>query len=379
MRRHDVVRTPPRWAERLLRWSLAPDERAAVLGDVQEEFAALADQSPARATRWYWRQTLVSVIPNIARQIRNQWAEARQVVDEQDRRGRRRRLIGGLAWIGFCGVLFGALATANPRHADDWREALVIVAVPGLLATISSRYRAIGVRSSSSVRGRVFAILNLAQAGLMLLHRTPGLLYALWAMLIVLWMWPRAMWPFRRTLAVRGYSVRSPNAAFRSRFDQPCATVVVPPEAWAMSPLLVGTAGEPLIPATPPAANWMFKPVPRGFASDASLHLFTVVNANPEGMHGTLEIRRADATRALAAIPATVRRATPQLPFRLPYGIDSDSEPPLLSTSPMSELDVNVSLAGLGEGKYNVRLAATSPEGSATQDAEIVIWAGVTW
>jgi hypothetical protein len=102
-----------------------------------------------------------------------------------------------------------------------------------------------------------------------------------------------------------------------------------------------------------------------------------VVNASPEGMRGTLEIRRADSARALETIPATVRPATPQLPFRLPYGIDSDSEPPMLPTSPMSELDVSVSLAGLGQGTYSVRLTAISPEGSATQDAEIVVWAGV--
>jgi hypothetical protein len=142
-----------------------------------------------------------------------------------------------------------------------------------------------------------------------------------------------------------------------------------------MSPLLVGTDGARLIPAKPPAADWMFKPLPRGFASDTSLRLFTVVNANPEGLHGTLEIRRAGESRILATIPVSGTPATPQLPFRLPYGIDVDSEPPLLPPSPMSELNVSVSLAGLREGSYNLRLTATSPEGSVTDDAEIVVWA----
>lgn len=47
---------PPDLAERLLRWSLADDERDAVLGDMQEEFAVIARVSPARAARWYWSQ-----------------------------------------------------------------------------------------------------------------------------------------------------------------------------------------------------------------------------------------------------------------------------------------------------------------------------------
>ena len=127
----DVVPTPPRWAERLLRWSLAPDERAAVLGDVQEEFAAIADHDPAQAVRWYWLQTLTSVVPNIARQIRNQWAEARQVINEEDQRARRRRLIGGASWTVLMGLVFGLLASRYPARADDWLEGGLLLASTG--------------------------------------------------------------------------------------------------------------------------------------------------------------------------------------------------------------------------------------------------------
>jgi hypothetical protein len=60
----------PRLAERLLTWSLAPDERAAVLGDLAEEFSERADWTggPA-ARRWYWRQALSSIPPNAHRRF----------------------------------------------------------------------------------------------------------------------------------------------------------------------------------------------------------------------------------------------------------------------------------------------------------------------
>src|SRR6202022_573828 len=55
---HDEL---PRRTERLVKWSLAPWERAAVLGDMQEEFHYLSHASGHRlARRWYWRQSALS-------------------------------------------------------------------------------------------------------------------------------------------------------------------------------------------------------------------------------------------------------------------------------------------------------------------------------
>ena len=49
----DALMFPPRIAEWLLTCSLAPSERAAVLGDLQEEFATLTEERgpEARETR----------------------------------------------------------------------------------------------------------------------------------------------------------------------------------------------------------------------------------------------------------------------------------------------------------------------------------------
>ncbi len=63
---------PPRLAERLLTWSLSPDERAAVLGDLAEEFSERTDwTNSSAARRWYWRQALTSIPPNALRRLRH--------------------------------------------------------------------------------------------------------------------------------------------------------------------------------------------------------------------------------------------------------------------------------------------------------------------
>ena len=61
---------PPRLAEWLLARSLAPDERDAILGDLLEELDELAREAdPAAAARWYWRQTIASMGPNLRRRL----------------------------------------------------------------------------------------------------------------------------------------------------------------------------------------------------------------------------------------------------------------------------------------------------------------------
>jgi predicted permease len=58
--------------------SLVERDRIAVLGDLAEEFSALAAQDGVRAARrWYWRQTLASLTPNLRRRLQRH-APARQ-------------------------------------------------------------------------------------------------------------------------------------------------------------------------------------------------------------------------------------------------------------------------------------------------------------
>ena len=57
---------PPRLARLLIRLTAPPSWRAAQLGDLQEELEERAATPEGGAHRWYWRQALGSVVPNLA-------------------------------------------------------------------------------------------------------------------------------------------------------------------------------------------------------------------------------------------------------------------------------------------------------------------------
>jgi len=62
---------PPRLLERVVAASLAPEERAVVLGDLHEEFTGIQSRAGRRAAiRWYCRQTVTSLGPNLVRRAR---------------------------------------------------------------------------------------------------------------------------------------------------------------------------------------------------------------------------------------------------------------------------------------------------------------------
>src|SRR5580704_4213834 len=106
--------TPPHWAERLLRWSLSPVDRPAVLGDMQEEFSTLAASDPRAAVRWYWRQTITSLLPNAGRRLRQRWVAVRRITDEADR-NRRRGLRRLGCWMMALGAFLGGTSWAMER------------------------------------------------------------------------------------------------------------------------------------------------------------------------------------------------------------------------------------------------------------------------
>ena len=57
---------PPAMAEWLMSLSCAHVERDAVLGDLEESFHKVAAAAGRRtACRWYWRQTVASVMSNL--------------------------------------------------------------------------------------------------------------------------------------------------------------------------------------------------------------------------------------------------------------------------------------------------------------------------
>src|SRR6516165_10521728 len=106
---------PPR-AERLVRWSLAPWERHAILGDLQEEAGTIAATNGGLAARrWYWRQAIWSVWPNVVRRLKG---------DERRLQAFHSSLGLLVAWICLALLqIFGRAASREPHAfiaASSW-------------------------------------------------------------------------------------------------------------------------------------------------------------------------------------------------------------------------------------------------------------------
>ncbi len=76
-----MTRSPPRLYQVLAHLSAAPVDRDPILGDLQEEFEERADRDPAEARRWYRRQVLGSLGPNLRRRM--QLVRNRRIGDRQ--------------------------------------------------------------------------------------------------------------------------------------------------------------------------------------------------------------------------------------------------------------------------------------------------------
>jgi len=63
-----IVRPPPLAAWLAVR-RIAPEDREFALGDLDEDFQAIASRSPAAARRWYWREVLRGVLTHRRRQV----------------------------------------------------------------------------------------------------------------------------------------------------------------------------------------------------------------------------------------------------------------------------------------------------------------------
>ena len=64
------TQTPPRIAQLLLRASTPARDRAVILGDLQEEYLEICGtRGRGVARRWYWRQSLGSIVPGLGRKL----------------------------------------------------------------------------------------------------------------------------------------------------------------------------------------------------------------------------------------------------------------------------------------------------------------------
>jgi hypothetical protein len=354
----------PRLAERLLTWSLAAADREAVLGDLQEEFAALAAASGlSAARRWYWTQTLTSVLPNLLRRIRGERQLRRLQESDSDRMMRRSMrtaslwMLGApvalfaLAWlwnldlypavggIAFTSALFGLvllIGTLSPR--------------PNLDPATAARNR----QRNSLFWGLMFGtdfpriLLDPAYHEITRRFHMAGLLLA---MTVVLW--PKRYWPFAVPEAPPFVPrVRTPFAGTERVSDGTlCLTTEVPQRPAGIGSLILGRAEDPRIV------------ISRVFQRSDAVRLFAAMGEGPAPIRAAVELldRRRN---VVATIPA------PILPAVLVNDADQGQD---RSRKQAAQIDVILPLASLIPGAYSVRLTATDGASTSEKDTEFIV------
>jgi hypothetical protein len=197
---------PPRVGERLLAWSLSHADRDVVLGDLQEEFAAMSAKSgSARAVAWYWTQTLTSIGPNYVRQISGNLHRRRSEELESDRmmRGSVRKVSLGMLSVPI--ALWVLVWSSGQREDVSFVFAIgALSGYFGLLLFLDSFLPKRPMRVAAARRGQLFRWLWLFSAfGFFTLYPAhPRLLrdlnrFELLAAAAVLF-WPKHRWPIAR-------------------------------------------------------------------------------------------------------------------------------------------------------------------------------------
>jgi hypothetical protein len=365
---------PPALAERIVRASLAPVDRQAVMGDLQEEFAVLeARGGRAAASRWYWFQTAASLGPNLARRLQHAWRSQRADGGSADARRRQwmRRLGAGLFSLALTGI-----AAARLAHADDpdVRALAVRTIVFGLGLLGFSFFRADYVEAESHFRWRLFAgVMSAAY-----LSRFVGLISdsavtnIFYGTLLVL-MWPGRLQRLRRDTV---YAVRTPVVdGARWVYGDIYGSTTVPAIPLGMSRPILGWARVEPIPAEDVAAGVtpMRMTIKRKFAPSDVLRLFAVVKASVD-ITATLEIHAGERDGITRVRPVPVAPGTLRPPRPWPsYSPRPLVKPPEDPNPSLAELDVTVPLGGLAPGPYVLRLVVTNGALVTHEDTDIEV------
>jgi hypothetical protein len=352
---------PPRRAERILDWSLTDAERGAVMGDMQEEFADLAQRlGPAVARRWYWRQTVVSVWPNLLRRWRG---DAR----------RRKRFYWGLAKMLF--GLPGLLLTLSAPRPFQW-----VGGAGFLLYGASDIARAFAQRRRCGANPQMMALLLVWISVDTAANYLPASTATWWlcaaglAAGVVIALWPK--WPdldpHRYPPSV--FCVRPRTDSVFERAKRFIA--VVPNVPLGQSPLILGQA--------PPAGAAPSRGVPldemifgRTFAQGARVRLYAAANSVSADTRATVDLIDANGCTA-KAITATPMAGglelsmAPGTPSFLPEP-DIYDEGQESASQRIGEIDVVLDLADLKPGTYNVRLTVHDGAQSSVQQDGFVV------
>ena len=359
---------PPRLAERLVQWSLSPEDRPAVLGDLDEEFDSIsATLTVSEARRWYWRQAVTSAVPNAARRIRQGYLREYGTPEAREAQRRSRRFGFWLLVIG-AGMMVASLPLHLPLANGE------AVAGWGLLLLAFSCLETGRPRRRKPGEGLVAFALLVAWFGALIVARASEYLAPMGfiAFYAVIDLWPRAFWPMPVHRLPARYSVLTPIVHFRQPDGSLCATTTLSADPRAMDRPTLGLAEAMPIPAEDVVEGVVpLRPVlTRSFRADESIRLFSVINADPDRLNARLEVRAEPTGEVVRRVPISVTKATPKLPPPPPPWRDDEAR---LPKWPVSALDVVLPLQGLAPGKYGLRLVATEGTLTSSEDEEIVV------
>ena len=341
----------PRRSERLLRWSLSPLERPAILGDLEEEFASTeASRGLAEARRWYRRQVLRSVGANLWRRFQ----------DDDRRRVAAYRSLPTIA-LGLLYVAEG-LWSRSPKRPEALAAVggvLAFLGVAVLAAAIlrkridpppADRRVALSVLSGTVVAGLVVMSLDVLP---------PRNVWPLaWIAVAALAIWP---WPAttRPSLHV---APKGSDAVAASLWSTD-----VPSGPLALSGLVLHRAAERNAAS---AAGKLTPPIiARRFTSADRIRVRAVVNLADTVDEASLELLDRQGRQVWHAGTPLMRDRLVEIPASLDDIADRDP------AEHFGLVDTDVSFAGLAPGVYRLRVSVTDGTRTSSSDESLTVTA----
>ena len=345
---------PPARAERLVKWSLAPWERSAVMGDLQEEFRDLVVTAGEPAARhWYWRQAVASTWPNLRRRL--QGDDARETLWS----------CGMQSFASGCVMLAGGLL---PRTISHHLDSLIIGTAwigNGLITIAQSLFRRRVVAPAWQARALLwfFLITNLVIffAPMWLpappYQTLPAILGTWFA--LQLWPWWPADPPPREFLVGRKADSEQDTGAF--------LTITVPNAPLALSGLVLMRAAADAVVAAPRPVRRGDPTIDRAFTPADAVRVCAIVNLTGPAAHATVDVvdargriaRTVETTAASGALEQVVRR----------WDDIADHD----RAEHFGQVDVTLPLANLAPGAYRLRVTATDSTHTIQREEAIVV------
>lgn len=345
------TRVPAR-AERLLRWSLSPLDRPAILGDLEEEHTALRRTAgSAAADRWYWRQVLRSIAPNLWRRLR---ADPR----------REARFHSGLRAIAM-GVLF-----LVPSLFVTSRRVPATVPIEWILCTIFGLCQVIVALVYRRVEApsRQRRMLSWWSAGILSFWLIAGswqLIPAGWLSVIVFgWLLALAMWPvWPRLPADLGADFRvQPKDG--SGLGSAAWWLELPAESLGLSGLVLSRDWG--VTASAHAARLPQVTIDRTFPPSARVRVRAAVNLSGRGERASVELLDCQGKQVWQAPAPLIVGKLVEVPASLDQLADRDP------ADHFGLIDEALPLATLEPGSYRLRVTVANDIFQSSHSDEVI-------